>query len=311
MKKYTVWFLAVLICVFTVMQGTLVAQESDSARWQRQRQERELEKARGIVERDLGRLELVGRNYYNNSNSFDPYVPPFQSFEFFGPYKVSAGFPLSAIGRWSKNTSEIEERLNIEDEEISAYQTFLSFPKTGVFKLLSYKNCTTETDKEKCYDLNRSVKFFGSSYSFREKEHKLFYQSDLIKFGDSLETSQNANQSVFVNLGDVSLENLTLNSEGMNFLVNFVPERKAEKVNEQYEKIAKGIKIGNYEYLKSLPIAENNTYALRSVAYKGSLYSPGEIADVIVAFRVIDADKDGTLTVVWKEMSRKDGVKLK
>jgi hypothetical protein len=60
----------------------------------------------------------------------------------------------------------------------------------------------------------------------------------------------------------------------------------------------RGVRVGDYEYKKALPIIENATYALRVVAYKGSIFRSfrgyrfdvlfgDKRIDLTIAFRII------------------------
>jgi hypothetical protein len=71
-----------------------------------------------------------------------------------------------------------------------------------------------------------------------------------------------------------------------------------------------------------LPVADNTTYALRSIAYQGTImrsiqtltYNELDVdkrRDVIVVFRVVKRDADGSVTILWKELSNKNAPKLK
>ena len=80
-----------------------------------------------------------------------------------------------------------------------------------------------------------------------------------------------------------------------------------------------GIKVGNQTYSDSVTFSQNNTYAIRVIAYKLPLgrfpatsgdvlafYNDrGKRADLIVIFRGIRQDEDGSVTILWKELSRK------
>ena len=113
-----------------------------------------------------------------------------------------------------------------------------------------------------------------------------------------------------------------LNSDGMEFLTKFNPEPENRDAMKQYNDLANGIRLGKYEYRKVAVAAENTTYAIRVVAYKASIYrnyrgwaynilDGDKRVDIIVAFRVIRKDPDGSLTLLWKELDRKKSVKLK
>ena len=311
MRKHTNLFLAALIGVFAFMPISVLAQQSEGNFYEQYKREREREQINAQVSEAFKRLDQLSRHQFDSNFSYDPYMLPDRSSRYFGSPDYWSNASAGSI-KIPKPDAEIISRLEIGEDEIANHKTFLSASRTGIFKLLPLIDCSNLDKKENCHERNVQIRLFANAFSFRGKRNTMPLTADLIKTDDVFNTSQNANQSIFVNLGDVKLEDLSVNSAGMDFLVNFKPEKKAKKINEQYEQIAKGIKIGNYEYLKSLPISENATYALRSIAYQGSLdFPPGEIADVIVAFRVAGIDDDGTVTIIWKELSRKNGLRVR
>jgi hypothetical protein len=129
-------------------------------------------------------------------------------------------------------------------------------------------------------------------------------------------------QGILVALGDIGLENISLASGGLNFLAEYKPETLSEKALKQTFQLIKGIDSDGYLYRKTLPAKENTTYALRVIAYRGSvlqtfrgmlfnMLAGDERADIIVAFRVLKKDeKTGSFTLVWRELSRKDAPKI-
>jgi hypothetical protein len=53
-----------------------------------------------------------------------------------------------------------------------------------------------------------------------------------------------------------------------------------------------GVTIDGLTYQSRLPVIENSTYLLRSISYDHS--------DVLVAFRVVRRDQDGSVVIAWK-----------
>jgi hypothetical protein len=95
------------------------------------------------------------------------------------------------------------------------------------------------------------------------------------------------------------------------------PHEQGVEAQKQFIQTMRGIKVGNYEYKKALPMIENATYALRVVAYKGSVFRSfrgyrfdvlfgDKRIDLTIAFRVVRKDTDGSATLVWKEIERRE-----
>jgi len=86
--------------------------------------------------------------------------------------------------------------------------------------------------------------------------------------------------------------------------------------------LAGGVTQDGYTYRRSLPVAGDHTYVLRTVAYQGKVmrsvrgadYNELDFdkrSDVITAFRVARIDDDGTLTIVWNKLSTARSPKIK
>jgi hypothetical protein len=223
--------------------------------------------------------------------------------------------PSDREGTPSK-TKNTEAKLKIDKAELAKHALFLKTPQTGIFNLMPLvADCpqTVKSERESCENEKKSVEYFANSFSFREKKNSPLLRSDLSLAGNTFETGKSSVQSIIVELGDVPLEDLLLESDGVAYLAKYKPEQEAAKVNAQFEQIKNGIQDGKYSYAKSAPVKENTTYALRSIAYYGEgIAQIGKNADVLIVFRVVRRNgDDGTLTVLWKELDRKEAVKLK
>lgn len=226
-------------------------------------------------------------------------------------------FPFKA-----KRTKDQDKKLRPRAEDLVKYADFLKQPRTGIFRLMNDAECDSNVYVIRV-DENCQNTIPGSSfYSFREKEYTTHYLAD-IRFKDGLLITDGLlSQNILVRLGDTPLQNLTTDSQGMKFLVNFVPETLNTAATKQYVEIVKGIRADTYEYRKVLPASENMTYAMRIVAYRGSFYrsfrgwiydliSGDHRIDLILGFRIVRKEADGSVTILWKEIDRKKSPKLK
>jgi hypothetical protein len=225
-------------------------------------------------------------------------------------------FPFKA-----KRTKDQEKRLLPNPADLAKYSDFLHQPKTGIFRLMNDAGCESNVYVIRVDEPCKSAIPGGSFYSFREKDYTTAYLSDL-RFKDGILVSDGIlSQNILVRLGDVSLENLSLESEGIKYLTEFVPEKLSSEATKQYIQIVKGVKANRHEYRKALPAHENMTYAIRVIAYRGSIYrnfrgwiynllDGDKRIDIIVGFRVIRKEADGSVTLLWKELDRKKSPKL-
>lgn len=227
--------------------------------------------------------------------------------------------PVLSFAKQKRN-KEQQKQLLPETEDLSRFAALLQQPKTGIIRLMDDAGCEPSRyvirADEECL---KSIPG-GSFYSFRERDYSSSALADIRLKDGLLITDGVFSQNMLVKLGDVPLENVSVNTEGMNFLTEFQPETNTRDASVQYVKLTRGIKVGKYEYIKVFPAMADTTYAMRLVAYRaktarlyrGFIYDPlagDERSDVVLAFRVIRKDNGG-ITLVWKELERKKAPKI-
>jgi hypothetical protein len=125
-----------------------------------------------------------------------------------------------------------------------------------------------------------------------------------------------------VKLGDVPLESITLQSKGLKYLTDFVPSSDTENLAKFDRLLIDGIKIDGFIYGLGLYATDQTTYALRSIAYKGKVerfvngitYNELDFdkrRDIIVAFRILEKEPNGNITIAWKILSNENAPTLK
>lgn len=209
-----------------------------------------------------------------------------------------------------------------ESADLTKFEAFLKTPKTGLIKLFPDLGCEAKyvvNATENC----RNMIPRSSYYSFRKAAYSSQDLSDIYFKDDFFMSSGTLAQGIIVALGDVEVEGVSITSDGLKFLSEYVPAQETKEFTEKFQTLTKGVKDGNYLYASASPVTENTTYAIRVIAYKGSIWIPAEEnshydllegdkrVDLIAVFRVVRKDKDGILTLLWKELQRKDAPKIK
>jgi hypothetical protein len=226
-------------------------------------------------------------------------------------------FPLR-----KRATKEQKKQLLPKAEDLKDYSLFLQQPKTGSFRLLKDLECEANSLVIKADETCLQAIPESSFYSFREQEHTREITADIRLKDNHFISDGVLSQGILVVLGDVVLQNVTTQSAGMKFLNDYLPQTLNKEVQKQFLQTANGIASGGYRYGKIVPVSENTTYALRVIAYKGSIFRTfrgfrfdllegDKRIDLTLAFRVVRQDKDGGLTLVWKELARRESPKLK
>ncbi len=221
-----------------------------------------------------------------------------------------------------KASKEQKRRLLPKNEDLLAHARLLEQENAGIFRLLPDLGCEDNSLVLKADETCLNAVPESSFYSFREKEYVPELLSDIRLKNNHLITNGLLAQGIIVQLGDIALEKIGVHSDGIKFLKDYVPPTGSKEIQKQYHQIARGIKADRYIYHKIVPALENTTYALRVVAYKGSVYQSfrgfrfnllegDDRADLMLAFRVVRKEQDGSLTLVWKELERREAPRLK
>jgi len=221
-----------------------------------------------------------------------------------------------------KATKEQKKQLLPRADDSAAYAQILQQSKTGIFRLLPDLECEKNTLVIKADETCLKAIPGSSFYSFREREHTEEVLADIRLKNNYLISDGILSQGIMVNLGDVALQNVTTESAGLKFLTDYAPQALNREAQKQFLQMTNGIKSDGYEYRTIVSANENTTYAMRVVAYKGSvlrtyrgfrfdLLQGDKRIDLTLAFRVIRRDKDGGLTILWKELARQKSPRIK
>jgi len=131
----------------------------------------------------------------------------------------------------------------------------------------------------------------GSYYSFFNLSHEYGWGSDLSLEKDYLSVGfAGADYGMLTNLGSASLEDIT--SDHSVFMANYRAASRENDARQEYRKFQLGETIDGALYRSRLPCEVGATYLLRSIYYDAS--------DILVAFRVVRKDIDGSIIIAWK-----------
>lgn len=207
---------------------------------------------------------------------------------------------------------------------LTQYEKFLQQPDTGIFKLSADSNCVAKPNvvvaTESC--LSNDIPGGGTAYSFRVKSHRMLHLADLVLEKNIIKTDSLLQQGLMVNLGKVELEQISAQTNGLKFLLDFKPATNKEELANIDKILGTGIKSDGFIYTYGLYVEVDSTYALRSIAYQGKIprsisgYNFNEMdfdkrKDIVVVFRIIEKDSNGDITILWKGLADKESPKLK
>lgn len=189
--------------------------------------------------------------------------------------------------------SALEKRfLAPSEEDRAAYAEFLQQPHTGLIRLLPREAYDDVVLKQNLKSL--TMRGGGAYYSFARLTHEYGYGSDIELYSGYLSVGfAGADFGMLTKLGDLPFEEITLEHPGAKFLAAYTPPGELPKARlEQRRFSGRGVTIDNELYQTRMPVEVNTTYLLRSINY--------DTSDVLVAFRVVRKDSDGSVIIVWK-----------
>jgi hypothetical protein len=144
----------------------------------------------------------------------------------------------------------------------------------------------------------------GAFYSFTTKNHLPGARADIwLKDGNLVVGFGSEVLGALTILGDVPIDSLTIDSPGVRTLATYSPPSESEQAESEHQRFKDGVVLANYPFQTQRPVYENTTYALRSIAYGRS--------DLLVAFRVVKQDSDGSVLFLWKRLSKFSTPKFK
>jgi len=208
-------------------------------------------------------------------------------------------------------------------EDLILLQDFLKQPGTGIFRLFPDYDCLENIVvivSGKCADLFPGTWF----YSFRRKDYSDNLLFDLQLKNGKLISDGFLSQGILTKLGNFSLDDVNLESARTKFLNAFEPAVKLTDIRAQYEKFGAGVELDGRFYAREVTAELGEVYLLRVIAYRiqrnfadkisyRGKFDPANVLalqqdkreDIIVAFRIIRKDANGSLTIITKEIARK------
>lgn len=209
-------------------------------------------------------------------------------------------------------------------EEQKKYETFLKQSDTGLCRLLAVDLKTVSTEKGATESRVLPIRGGGAHYSFLKKRHIADEWAQLQLFKGYIGASYlelrkpvmasslteaprtmtvGTGLSFFTALGNLPLEQITLETNGVNYLRQFQPATRHEDYLKQARQFITGVRIAEFDYGAGIQAKADMTYVMRSIIYNK--------ADVIIALRIVRQDEDGSVHILWKQLQSLPAPKLK
>ena len=174
------------------------------------------------------------------------------------------------------------------EEDRASHADFLKQNDTGLMRILPRETYG--------FDLV-GMRGGGSYYSFTKRTHEYSNTSDIsLEQGQLQSGFAGANYGMLTALGDVPLENVSLETAPAQILALHTPPTEEPQARVEQRRASSGAVIDGISFKNRLPLKANSTYVVRSVNYSGS--------DALVAFRVVRIDNDNSATIIWKLLKK-------
>ena len=195
---------------------------------------------------------------------------------------------LDEIELLRKEISKKEQQLlNPAPEDAAKFQSFLAEPDTGLIRLMP----------REVYDRRLIISGGGAYYSFIRLTHEYGRGSDI-----SLERNRfsvgfgGLDWGFMTSLPDTPIESVTLKTEGVRFPAEFKAPQAEAEIRSWQRLSGEGFNMNGVQYKSGVPAVVDTTYILRSLIYRSG--------EVVVVFRPIRKDTDGSMIILWKILKR-------
>jgi hypothetical protein len=175
------------------------------------------------------------------------------------------------------------------DEDRAAYADFLSQPDTGLIRLLPRETYGDEK--------MMTIRGGGAYYSFTRLTHEYGYGSDLALQQKYVSVGfAGADYGLMASLGDVPLDKVTAENQIAIIASQHKVPGELPGARVEQRRFGAGTIIDGVNFKDRLPATVNSTYILRSINY--------DHTDVLVAFRIVRRDFDGSMIIAWKLLGK-------
>jgi hypothetical protein len=178
----------------------------------------------------------------------------------------------------------LEKKILVPSEEDRAAKAeFLAQPDTGLIRLMPRET----------YDNVLAVRGGGAYYSFINLSNEYGRGSDLsLEQGFLSVGFAGADYGMLINVGDIPLDQVNAEIPGIGFLTAYSAPKEEPQARLEARRFSVGTTIDGVPFTRQQRAQVDTTYVVRSIVYSSS--------DVLVAFRVLRKDRDGSLIILWK-----------
>jgi hypothetical protein len=211
----------------------------------------------------------------------------------------------NALGQ-SKSRHQIIDEISSKQAEIAALEKellapseddrqqlaeFLRKPNTGLIRLMPRELFDGDVNKKNKTFL--SIRGGGAFYSFSRLTHEYGQGSDILLESGYLSVGfAGADYGMLLNVGDIDLEVLSIDSPYVAALARYQAVATEPEARIEQRRVSTGTIVEGMTVKSRLPLEIKATYLVRSIGFYKS--------DVLVGFKVLRKDSDGSVIIAWK-----------
>ena len=178
-------------------------------------------------------------------------------------------------------------------EDREAYAQFLAQHNTGLIRLLPREKYDSDANNKS----GLTVRGGGAYYSFTRQSHEYGRSTDLgFEQGHLSVGFAGADYGMLIKLDGANVEDISTELPGITFLANYNAVASEPDARIEQRRFGGGTVVDGISYKERLRAEVGATYVLRSIVFGDS--------DVLVAFKVVRQDTDGSLIIAWKLLKK-------
>lgn len=184
-------------------------------------------------------------------------------------------------------------------EDRAQYAEFLSQPDTGLIRLLPREKFDPGITKTAAL----TIRGGGAYYSFTRQSNEYGFSTDIgFEQGNLQVGFAGADYGMLTKLEGARLEDVSTELPEVLFLAKYNAVTNEPDARVEQRRFSNGATVAGISYKRHLPVEIGATYLVRSISFDES--------DVLVAFKVVRQDTDGSLIIAWKLLQKYPTPKL-
>jgi hypothetical protein len=187
----------------------------------------------------------------------------------------------------------------ISADDRATFAEFLSQPDTGLIRLMPREKFDTYSNQKS----GLTMRGGGSFYSFTRRAQDYGFATELgLEQGYLKVGFYGASYGMLTKLEGVRLEDVSTEIPSVAYLAKYIAVAAEPDARVEQRRFQNGIVVDDVPYKDRIRAEVGATYLLRAVNF--------EEADVLVAFKIVRQDEDGSLIITWKLLQKYPTPKL-